>query len=199
MLLGSVFRLMLVCLTTFWIASFVLGRLFVFCEAYTSALRVVRDEAWIREQCADPQFYANLRQHSDLCQSVQINFERSPLLIALNAVSETAHLCGRYSCAENLAALARGGWPVMLTVGLVTLAAPTTLYYAARSLLCAPVSSPGNGGRGVGLLPYNSDPAADYHHHYNICCNDLSTTTTKRTPPGGAAGGRVVVDASKFL
>lgn len=135
MMLASVLKLMIICLTTFWIVSFSMGRFFIFYEAYTSALRTVRDEAWIRTQCSDPQFYSNLKQHSDLCQSVQINFERSPLLVALNAVSETAHLCGRYSCTENLIALSQGGWPVMLSVGFISLIAPTLLVQVMRSLM----------------------------------------------------------------
>lgn len=134
-MLASMLKLMIICLTTFWIVSFSVGRFFVFYEAYTSALRLVRDEAWIRAQCSDPQFYSNLKQHSDLCQSVQINFERSPLLVALNAVSETAYLCGRYSCAENLAAISRGGWPVIASVGLISLLAPTVLVQAMRLLM----------------------------------------------------------------
>ena len=134
-MLASMLKLMIICLTTFWIVSFSVGRFFVFYEAYTSALRLVRDEAWIRAQCSDPQFYSNLKQHSDLCQSVQINFERSPLLVALNAVSETAYLCGRYSCAENLAAISRGGWPVIVCAGIFSLLAPTILVQAMRLLM----------------------------------------------------------------
>jgi hypothetical protein len=140
MMLASMLKLMIICMTTFWIVSFSVGRFFVFYEAYTSALRVVRDEAWIRAQCADPQFYSNLKQHSDLCQSVQINFERSPLLVALNAVSETAHLCGRYSCTENLMAISRGGWPVILSVGVFSLLAPTLLVQVMRLLMSSKVS-----------------------------------------------------------
>jgi hypothetical protein len=149
MMLASMIKLMIVCLTTFWIVSFTMGRFFVFYEAYTSALRIVRDEAWIRTQCADPQFYSNLKLHSDLCQSVQINFERSPLLVALNAVSETAHLCGRYSCTDNLTAISRGGWPLILSVGFFSLLAPTLLVQVMRLLMSS---------RGGSDLPIN------YHH-----------------------------------
>ena len=141
MIFASMLKLMIICLTTFWIVSFLVGRFFVFYEAYTSALRVVRDEAWIREQCSDPLFYSNLKQHSDLCQSVQINFERSPVLVALNAVSETAYLCGRFSCVENLTAISRGGWPVILSVGLFSLLAPALLVQVMRVLM----SSSGGG------------------------------------------------------
>lgn len=137
MIFASMLKLMIICLTTFWIVSFSVGRFFVFYEAYTSALRLIRDEAWIRSQCSDPQFYSNLKQHSDLCQSVQINFERSPVLVALNAVSETAYLCGRYSCVDNLAAISRGGWPVILSVGVISLLAPTLLVQIMRVLMAS--------------------------------------------------------------
>jgi hypothetical protein len=140
MMLASMLKLMIICMTTFWIVSFSVGRFFVFYEAYTSALRLIRDEAWIRTQCSDPQFYSNLKQHSDLCQSVQINFERSPLLVALNAVSETAHLCGRYSCTENLVSITRGGWPVILSVGFISLLAPTLLVQVMRLLMSSRAS-----------------------------------------------------------
>ena len=141
MMLGSMLKLMIICLSTFWIVSFAVGRFFVFYEAYTSAQRLIRDEEWIRTQCADAQFYSNLKQHSDICQSVQINFERSPFLIALNAVSETAHLCGRFSCTENLMAISRGGWPVMLSVGFASLIAPTLLVQGMRLLMSSSCSS----------------------------------------------------------
>ena len=175
MMLASMLRLMIICMTTFWIVSFSVGRFFVFYEAYTSTLRIIRDEAWIRAQCADPQFYSNLKQHSDLCQSVQINFERSPFLVALNAVSETAHLCGRYSCTENLMAISRGGWPVMLSVGFFSLLAPTLLVQVMRLLMSSSSSSGGgNSFRGVlsssgssssdpFLLPKSSSSAGEYH------------------------------------
>ena len=142
MIFASMLKLMIICLTTFWIVSFSVGRFFVFYEAYTTALRLVRDEAWIREQCSDPLFYSNLKQHSDLCQSVQINFERSPVLVALNAVSETAYLCGRYSCAENLAAISRGGWPVIVSVGFFSLLAPALLMQVMRVLMSSGRDSP---------------------------------------------------------
>jgi hypothetical protein len=156
MMIASMLKLMIICLTTFWIVSFAVGRFFVFYEAYTSARRLVRDEEWIRMQCADAQFYSNLKQHSDICQSVQINFERNPFLVALNAVSETAHLCGRFSCTENLMAISRGGWPVILSVGVVSLLAPTLLVQGMRLLMSSSRSSSSQ------YLPVSSS-SSSYH------------------------------------
>ena len=151
-LFASMVKLMILCLTTFWVTSFTVSRFVVFYEAYSNALRVVRDEEWVRGQCSDPLFYSNLKQHSDLCLTVQINFERSPFLVGLNAVADTAYLCGRRSCADVLADIANGGWPVILTCGLFSLLAPTAVVHVFKHLVAGE-------RRLAGDLPH--------HHHYN--------------------------------
>jgi hypothetical protein len=68
----------------------------------------------------------------------------------VNAVSETAHLCGRYSCTESLIAISQGGWPVMLSVGFISLVAPTLLVQVMRSLMSS--------------SPRTDLPINNYHH-----------------------------------
>ena len=154
MVAASMIKLMVVCLGVFWIVSFSVGRIFIFYEAYTSFLSVLKDEEWLRVQCASPEFYSNMRQHTELCNTVTLNAARSPLLIALNEVASTAHLCGRYSCAEALATLSRAGWPVIIAVVVTLLIAPTILIRAARMLV---VHQHG----GVGM-------DADYTHRHGM-------------------------------
>ena len=115
--------------------SFGVSRLFVFYEAYSAFLRILKDEEWLRMQCALPEFYSNLRQHTDLCNNVRLNAERSPLLIALNEVANTAHLCGRYTCAEALAMLSGAGWPGLLGIAAVLLVAPSLVVRIARGVV----------------------------------------------------------------
>jgi hypothetical protein len=55
-------------------------------------------------------------------------------LIALNEVASTAHLCGRYSCADSVVSLSQAGWQVIVTVVVVILVAPTLLVRVARML-----------------------------------------------------------------
>ena len=135
MVAASMIKLMVVCIGVFWIVSFSVGRIFIFYESYTSFLSVLRDEEWLRVQCASPEFYSNMRQHTELCNTVMFNASRSPLLIALNDVAGTAHLCGRYSCTEAIVSLSSAGWPVIATVILVVLITPTILYRVARMLV----------------------------------------------------------------
>jgi hypothetical protein len=136
MVVSSMLKLMIICLGVFWIVSFSVGRLFIFVETYTSTLRVLKDEEWLRGQCAQPEFYSNMRQHTDLCNEVRRNYERSPFLIALNEVAGTAHLCGRHSCADAIVYLSNAGWPVLLCISLSVLLAPTVLMRAARAVIC---------------------------------------------------------------
>jgi hypothetical protein len=135
MVAASMIKLMVVCIGVFWIVSFSVGRIFIFYESYTSFLSVLRDEEWLRVQCASPEFYSNMRQHTELCNTVMFNASRSPLLIALNDVAGTAHLCGRYSCTEAIVSLSSAGWPVIATVILVVLITPTILFRVARMLV----------------------------------------------------------------
>ena len=128
-------KIMILCLTAFWIASFSISRLFVFYQTYTAHVRLLKDESFLRTECANPEFFSNMRRHSDVCIDVQRNAELNPIFVALDAVANTAHLCGRYSCSDVIIYLSNGGWPVLLTVGFTCLFAPMMLAKAARVLV----------------------------------------------------------------
>jgi hypothetical protein len=132
---ASMLKIMVLCLTVFWIVSFSIGRMFVFYETYTETIRLRYDESYLLKKCADSEFYSNMRRHTDVCVEVQRNSERNPVFVALNAVANTAHLCGRYSCSDAIIYLSNGGWPVLLTVGFMCLFAPMMLAKAARVLV----------------------------------------------------------------
>ena len=132
MVFSSVLKLMVISVGVFWIVSFAISRVFVFYEAYSAFLNVLKGEAWLRTQCALPEFYSNLRQHTDLCNAVRLNAERSPLLIALNEVASTAHLCGRFSCLEMLS---NAGWPVILAAMMVVLLVPSVFFRVIRGVV----------------------------------------------------------------
>ena len=82
------------------------------------------------------QFYTNMRQHTDLCTEVRRNAEQIPFLQALSAVANTAHLCGRYSCADAVLYLSRGGGlPVLVAALLALVMAPSALWALWRWLM----------------------------------------------------------------
>ena len=132
MVAASVIKLMVISIGVFWVVSFGVSRVFVFYEAYTEFQNVLKNEAWLRTQCIDSDFYSNLRQHTELCDGVLRNSERSPFLIALNAVAETANLCGRYTCME---ALSNAGWPVIFAGVVTVLFAPTVLVRVVQGVV----------------------------------------------------------------
>ena len=157
MVVSSLLKLMVISLGVFWSVSFVVSRLFIFYEAYLSFQGTLKDEEWLRSQCTHPEFYSNMRQHSDLCNDVRRNAERSAVLIALNEVAGTAHLCGRYSCLESIAFLSSSaGWPVLVAIAVTVILAPTVLVRIVRSLVT-----------GRRLPEYADHPLRNQgYHHY---------------------------------
>jgi hypothetical protein len=161
MVFSSVLKLMVISLGVFWSVSFVVSRLFIFYEAYINFHSTLKDEEWLRIQCELPEFYSNMRQHSDLCNNVRHNAERSAVLIALNEVAGTAHLCGRQSCVDSLASLSTSaGWPVLVAIAVTVLLAPTVLVRVARSV----VGGGGDARRAPMYLDHQLRPHE--HHHY---------------------------------
>lgn len=49
-------------------------RVYVFFEAYSQFTLQRVEEEWLRQSCQDPDFYSNMRQHTDLCALVSIYF-----------------------------------------------------------------------------------------------------------------------------
>jgi hypothetical protein len=152
MLFGVIVRCIMVALTVFWVVSFLVVRFVVFIEAWQRAHAVLMDERWLLKQCEDADFFANMRLHSDLCIQVQRNAEHSPVLVAMNAVANTAHLCGRHSCLDTLVHLSDGvGWPALLWTAAALV--------VGNMLLCI----------GQKLIRMQKDGCAGVYKKYNGC------------------------------
>lgn len=80
-------RALLVLVTVYWTVSILISRSVIFMDAWRNAERLQRDEGWLRTQCGNATFYANMRLHTDVCETVRRNAERSPALSALEAVA----------------------------------------------------------------------------------------------------------------
>lgn len=48
----------------------VVSRACIFCEAYSDLSLRRAEEAWLRQRCQEPDFFSNMRQHTDLCTQV---------------------------------------------------------------------------------------------------------------------------------
>ena len=140
MLVGTILRAIIMVLSCFWAASFVIVRFVVFVEAFNEAKQIQQDELWMMAQCQDPLFYSHMRRHTDLCLLVQHNAERSPWLFAINALADTAHLCGRYSCHDMIVSLGDRGWPVILWAALALILGNALLCMVQRFLVLGKLS-----------------------------------------------------------
>lgn len=148
MVMSAMLRLMIISVGVFWAMSFVFARVYVFYEAYTEFHLLLRNQAWLRRQCVHPEFYSNLHGYAKVCDDVIRNAERNAFLIALDAVANTANLCGRYTCTESLAGV---GWPVLAAGAVTVLFVPTVLWRVVHGMV-------------VGGLPRYSDDERHLKH-----------------------------------
>lgn len=122
-----------------WTSIFLFTRVYLFYEAYQNESKKKEDERWLRIQCKEPEFYSNLKQHTDLCNQVEINARRSTFLTALHIVLDNTYLCGYESCLSLLANVTSwmvgAGLPVMIGLLVIVLLIPTLLYPCFRIYL----------------------------------------------------------------
>jgi hypothetical protein len=119
-----------------WMVTLLCDRLYALHIVYLDEVTKLREEQFLRIKCQDPEFYANLARHSDLCQEVQRNANRSLLLFALKHVTETTYLCGSSPCISYLqdafAWFTSLSLPVMAVMGMAVLFSPVALIQSTR-------------------------------------------------------------------
>lgn len=104
-----------------------------FHENYTAHTNKVAEEKWLLERCKDPEFYANMRQHSDLCETVSLNARRSAVLSALNAIAANTFLCGSQTCLSLIQGIINDlGWRLLAFLSICTLAVPHVYWILAN-------------------------------------------------------------------
>lgn len=60
-----------------WITALCITRMYALHEAYVEEAGRRNDERWLLNKCEEPEFYANLRQHSNLCTEVGCFFSHA--------------------------------------------------------------------------------------------------------------------------
>lgn len=66
-------------LTVGWVVS----RVPIFYDAYTAHVQKQADDMWLLEKCMDADFFAKMRQHTDVCDQVRIQYNRPALLVGV--------------------------------------------------------------------------------------------------------------------
>lgn len=168
MAFGVGLRNVVVSLWLIWVGTFCISRVFLLHEAYVAESNKRTDERWLLQQCKDPEFYSNIRQHTDLCTEVANNAGASLLLKALNRVASQTHACGSTSCVELVyVAMSRLGWQLGLLLALLMVVAPNFVYTLLLQLHRRRVAH----SKEIGLLSSFSPPAVaaaaegGYHHY----------------------------------
>jgi hypothetical protein len=117
------------------VASFCISRACIFYEVYVIETVRKKEDAWLRVQCKNPEFYSNIRQHTDLCQQVEHHAQTWILLTALNAMLTRNQWCGaKQSCAEYIHHLLVQGfaWPMVACFALLMVALPYIIAAKAK-------------------------------------------------------------------
>ena len=106
---------------TVCLVSLGVQKLCEFHAAYQLQQEKIEREAWFRVQCSKPDFYTNLRYHTDLCETIEATARIGAAWHALRAICITVPL-------DDLLALAhRVSWPVLAATAVVCLFFPSAI------------------------------------------------------------------------
>jgi hypothetical protein len=104
---------------------------------HASVRQQLRDDEWLLKRCGEPDFYLKLKQHTDLCESVERNARRNVLLHCVAHALQSTQLCGFDSCTNIAAAIVQtllygGAWS-LATFVFALLAIPLLLNMLYRT------------------------------------------------------------------
>lgn len=108
-----------------------LDRLCQFHSAYMRASETIEGERWLRVQCQDPEFFANLKTHTDLCFTVQNNARVGSFMLALNQVTGADRL--EIAASDIASAIRAMSWPFLAVAAAMFLICPSLVVSACRS------------------------------------------------------------------
>ena len=95
-------------------------------KAWATQAHRIADEAWLRKQCGDATFFANMKSHTSICEEVENTARVGALWYALEQVSNSLPVARCWAEVKSVS------WPVMLTTGLVLVFFPSFVVSVAR-------------------------------------------------------------------
>lgn len=172
-----------------WMAAMLVTRICALHEEYVAELGIRNDERWLVERCKDPDFYANLRQHSDLCTRVANNAQASIALRVLGRVMErSTHLCGDTSCGDVVAAMAaRFGWHAVALLAATMVLAPNLLMMLMRAAMQRRIMSRME-EQAMLLHDHDQGGAVGHHHHPALGAPMMGWFSSDKSFPLTSAG-----------
>jgi hypothetical protein len=85
-----------------WGVALIVSSFHTFHVIYSTEKQKLLDDAWLKDKCSEPEFYINLRQHTDLCAQVQESQRENTFLKALDITVSQTNLCGPKTCLDLL-------------------------------------------------------------------------------------------------
>lgn len=77
---------LILCITAAFMGSYItLQRIMTAWDIWHESTRLHIKNTWMRESCQNISFYANMQMHSDVCDRVQKQASRTPLMHAMQA------------------------------------------------------------------------------------------------------------------
>ena len=155
------------------------SRVYTFHNALQGEWTKLENEKWLLQQCADSEFYFNMKEHTDLCALVVANANSNSYLNALQVVAASAHMCGTSSCMDMIHTMVqRLGWQLVGLAMVVMLFFPNILYMFYRGSMSRAmtmrenhiISNGNHGGMGSGWSPY----------YCNIAENEVACSSLRR-------------------
>jgi len=169
MALLKIFKLVSVGVALIWAFITLVSVFYNFHIAYSSHVAKKNDERWLLKKCSDPDFFINMKQHTDLCESVSKNAQSNAILFALNHVVSNTYICGNRACFDIIAEIvSRLGWQALLLIGIVALVVAHTAISLLRTYLYTRIGvrHPKNFFQNYGPQRYPVfDIEDDYDHH----------------------------------
>ena len=97
-LISNAFFYMPLLALALWLCGFALTRVQLYAEALVVEQQRRRHEEWLMQQCKSPEFYANMKHHSALCDQVEAHARGNVHLVAAIQLIQNTYLCGYAPC-----------------------------------------------------------------------------------------------------
>jgi len=105
-------------------------------KMYTMQSHKIADEVWLRRQCSDPIFFANMKSHTSLCEEVENTARIGALWFALEHVSNSLPFSRAWAEVKAVS------WPVLGVTAVVLILFPSLIVSMARNVYSPMCVSP---------------------------------------------------------
>lgn len=120
------------------VGALLMSRAYIFYESYILLTLERSEEAWLRVRCGEPDFYTNMRQHTDLCAKVEQKARTSIMLRSLNMMIMSTNLCSSSrTCMDYVQEMVVKGlaWPLAAVLCVMLITIPSLVVRMARKAM----------------------------------------------------------------